>query len=157
MSNKARRYSLFPKSLDECIEPVLRPVLKSQGLAGSRLLVRWPEIVGQRLARYSIPEKIHFPAGKRTDGTLTIAVENGFALEIQHLQPIILERLATYFGYKAITRIAISASLPASESEEIVNIPQPATLALDPNLAEPIEDEDLKSAFSSFAKTLSGK
>src|SRR5258708_1653919 len=108
-----RFYSPFPKLLERCVEPLLRPVLKAQGralkgegLAGSGLLTKWESIGGAELASHVVPEKLSFPPGKKTGGTLTVSVENGFATELQHMQPVILERLAIYFGYQAVARIA---------------------------------------------------
>ena len=90
---------LFPKTLGDFVEPITRPILKEKGLAGSRILTQWESIVGTQLALHTVPEKLAFPKGKKTGGTLTISVENGFATELQHMQPLILERLAGYFGY----------------------------------------------------------
>ena len=156
MSKDKRYYSLFPKTLSSCIEPLTRPVLKSQGLAGSRLLSQWQEVVGEAMAARSYPAKLSFPRGKTTDGTLTIAVENGFATEIQHMMPIILERLATYYGYKAVSRIIISHSYAQTQKPKPVK-PQNKIDIDYTKLADDITDKELKEALSSFANTLSGK
>lgn len=157
MSNeKFRKTSLFPKTLGQCIEPVTRPVLKSQGLAGSRILTQWPAIVGAKLAQHSIPEKLSFPPGKKAGGTLVIAVENGFAPEIQHQQPIILERLASYFGYHAVSRLVISHTyLPVTASAPKAGKkakPLPADIR---SFTGDIADDELRSTLESLAKTLS--
>lgn len=150
-----RRYSLFPKVLASVVEPLTRPVLKTKGAGLSRLLTQWPDIVGVALAAHCFPEKISFPSGKKTDGTLTIAVENGFATEIQHLQSLLIERLASYYGYKAISRIAISHSYsPQIRRKE----DHKKTAALPRNIhthAQNIDDVELKAALESLAKTLS--
>ena len=152
-----RKFSFFPKTLSQVIDPLTRPVFKSRGLAGSRLLTDWPQVVGPSLARHAAPEKISFPPGKTTGGTLTIAVENGFATELQHMQAIILERLAVYFGYKAITRVVIShAYLPVAETKKLQQ--RPASLpAGSASVADNIADGELKDALASLAKTLSGQ
>jgi hypothetical protein len=153
-----RRYSMFPKTLSACVEPLTRPVLKAQGLAGSRILTDWHTIVGPHLAKFTIPEKIAFPPGKKNGGTLTIAAENGFATELQHMQAVILERLAGYFGYTAITRVVISHSyLPAAKPPAIkprIAKSLPATCAA---AAESVTDPELRAALQSLAKTLSGQ
>lgn len=152
-----RKSSLFPKALSACVEPLTRPVFKAQGLAGSRLLTEWPEVVGAKLARHCFVEKLSFSPGKKTDGTLTIAVENGFATELQHMQPVILERLSSYFGYKAVSRIVIShsygpAAKPAPKAKRAA--PLPADCA---HFADEVSDPELKEALQSLAETLSGK
>lgn len=152
-----RRSSLFPKQVGVCIEPLTRPVLKAKGLAGSRILSEWPSIVGAGLADHCIAEKLSFPTGKKTGGTLTISVESGFATQIQYMQPVILEKLAVYFGYKAVDRIAIAhtyvpqkpvAKPPAKRgflNKESVQI------------TAQVEDDELRAALESLARTLSGE
>ncbi len=150
-----RKTSMFPRTLAQCIEPAVRPVLKSQGLAGSRILTEWPAIVGKKLAAYSVPEKLSFPPGKKTGGTLTIAVENGFAPEIQHQQPIIMQRLATYFGYQAIARISISHTyLPIQASNAKLPAKKGALPKAIGSYADEIKDDELRATLQSFAKTL---
>jgi hypothetical protein len=152
-----RRYSFFPKPLKSCIEPLTRPLLKAQGLASSRLLGEWENIVGRELAGRCIPQKLSFPAGKTTGGTLAIAAENGFATELQHMQPVILERLASYFGYKAVARIAISHSFLPPAPKTVLHVPTPTLAAGCVAIAQEATDSELKAALSSFAETLSGK
>lgn len=137
------------------MEPLLRPVVKAHGMGTARLLTQWESVVGPRLAGRTLPEKLSFPKGKKTGGTLTIAAENGFATELQHMQPLILERLATYFGYQAITRIAISHTyIPAAATP-----PTPPVKKVLPDctaLADTVDDPELKAALQSLAKTLAG-
>ncbi len=149
-----RRSSLFPKTLSQCIEPITRPVLKTQGLAGTRIISEWQSIVGNKLSLHCIPQKLTFTAGKKTDGTLSIAVENGFAPEIQHMQQVILERLNIYFGYKAVSRIVISNTyIPEPEKT-----PPKSNKAVLPascvNMADTVEDDELRNALTSLARHL---
>ena len=157
MTNKTgfRRSSMLPKTLSQCIEPITRPVFKTQGLAGTRIISEWSSIVGTKFASHCIPQKLSFSAGKKTDGTLSIAVENGFAPELQHLQPVILDRLATYFGYKAVTRITISHTY-IPEQEKLSATKQKSRLPKNNlTITEQIEDEELRAALTNIAKTLS--
>lgn len=156
-----RKYSLFPKTLTDCIEPLTRPVFKAKGLAHTRLLTEWSQIVGPELAASSIPEKLSFPTGKTNDGILTISVQNGFAPQMQHMQPIILERLSTYFGYKAVSRIHISHSYKKAAATP-PPAPKPAyapklpTSALD-RISTQVDDPELQAVLESFGQALTGK
>ena len=148
---------LFPKALGACIEPVTRPILKAQGLAGSRILTEWTSIVGPQLAKHTLPEKLSFPKGKKSGGTLVISAENGFATELQYMQPIILERLSSYFGYQAINRITISHSWTPAPEAKSPAAPK-AVLPHDcRDLTDGIADKELRDVLLSFAKTLSGQ
>ncbi len=151
MSNDKRRYSRFPKPLGEYVEPVIRPVLKDKGLAGSRIITDWEKIVGTQLAQRCVPEKLNFPRGKTTDGTLTIAVENGFATELQHQQHLILERLAIYFGYRAINRITISHTLTRKPGKKKVADNKNALVAFPESTLDAIEDAELKEALKGLS------
>lgn len=152
-----KRHSLFPKTLSQCIEPITRPILKKQGLAGSRIISEWPLVVGEKMAAHCIPHKLSFASGKKTDGTLSIAVENGFATELQHLQPIIIERLAVYFGYKAVARIVIAHTYlpPEHRTDDRGQKMKSGYISKDcVEMVKEVEDEGLRTALESLAKKL---
>lgn len=77
-----------------------------RGFNETRLISEWPAIVGQTIAKVSYPQKI---TGQRTGGAITlhIVTEGPYALELQHLEPQLLEKMAVYFGYRYITRIQL--------------------------------------------------
>ncbi len=156
MNQDKRRYSLFPKTLGSVVEPLTRPVLKKQGLARTRILTEWSTIVGPELARHCAPEKLSFPAGKKNSGTLTISVEHGFNTELQHMTPLILERLASYFGYAAVSRIVISHGWQVP-MEKLPAKPRRALPAECVTLTDGVEDPLLKDALRSLARTLAGQ
>src|SRR5215216_5700816 len=84
------------------------------GFVQSSIVSRWAEIVGERYAKVSSPESIRFPAGKKAGGVLTLLVEGAHAPLIQHLTPMIVERVNRFFGYEAIARIVFrQGRLPA--------------------------------------------
>ena len=155
MSKDDRRFSLFPKTLSACIEPVTRPILKTQGLAGSRIISEWPAIVGKELSSRCIPQSLSFPPGKKVGGTLAIAVESGFAPALQHQQPVIIERLATYFGYRAVTRITIAHTYTPEQKTSEKKPPKKHITAL-LTVGEEVTDPELKAALEAMAATLSG-
>ena len=162
-TDSKRTSSFFPKSLEACIEPLTRPLLKTQGLAGSRIVSQWDAIVGPQLAAHTLPEKLTFPqsnkqnGGKKIGGTLVISCENGFATELQHMQPQIMERLSGYFGYAAVSRIVISHSWVEKPQAPTPPAPRPTLSGDSVNLTHDIADGDLKAALQSLAKTLSGQ
>ena len=81
--------------------------LDKQGLGEAQLVQHWGAIVGERLAGGSSPEKLSFVRGGRRDGTLKLRVAPGLALEIQHSEPTILERINGFFGYRAVARLTL--------------------------------------------------
>ena len=84
-----------------------RAAFRRRGFAEARVLTRWPAIVGADLAACSCPERLSFPPGQGTGGTLHLRVVGGFAIELQHLEPLVVERINTYFGFPAVARLAL--------------------------------------------------
>jgi hypothetical protein len=102
---KLRRYSLFPRTVAQSVEPLVKPIFKKHGFAGSRILTDWEKIVGPELAACSLPQKISGRA--KEGGTLQVLVASGRALELQHMLPVILDNIATYLGCRAVQKIKI--------------------------------------------------
>jgi hypothetical protein len=87
---------------------VLKPLLKEAGTGLAELKRRWPEVVGDKLAQASAPEKL---AG----GVLTIRAPGAMAPFIQHQAALILDRCALA-GAKA-TKLAIVQGVPAKAAK----------------------------------------
>lgn len=126
---------LFPRSLREVVGKAAQPIMRKRGFAESRLLLDWPVIVGETLAHHTQPLKMHFPRGESTQGTLTIACTPAFAPELQQLSPVLLDKLATHLGYRAIARIVIEQRHFEAEKTQ-------ARTKLKPAIADEIFSED---------------
>ncbi len=57
------------KPLAELIEGCIGPAFAAQGFASTDILAAWPEIVGERLARYCRPSKLEWPKRRRREPT----------------------------------------------------------------------------------------
>lgn len=95
------------RALASMLPKVTAPIFKKRGFAEAGILTDWPAIVGEHLARHTMPEKIAFARGARSAGTLHIVTESAFAPELQHLEPQVLERINGYFGYFAVAKLRI--------------------------------------------------
>jgi hypothetical protein len=95
------------KTLGSAVAKIAAPVLGRRGFGEAQIILEWPAVVGEDLARDSLPVKLSFSRGDRLDGTLHLRVAAGAALEIQHREPVILERINGFFGYRAVGRLAI--------------------------------------------------
>src|SRR5690242_5529948 len=102
MTNKPRP----PRPLAELLHKTLNDAFAKQGFASTELVTRWQEIVGTEIAAHSQPEKIQWPRPIGDDppepGTLVLRVEGPTAVEIQHLNRVILERVNRFFGWQAV-------------------------------------------------------
>jgi hypothetical protein len=102
------------KPLADFIDKCLGPALAAQGFAASDVVVAWPEIAGERLAGFSRPVKLEWPRRSRLDpgaraepATLVVRVEGAFALELQHLAPLLIERINAHYGWRCVGRIVL--------------------------------------------------
>jgi hypothetical protein len=139
---------------------IAKPVLGKQGLGEARLLGEWLAIVGEELARHCWPIKLSFPRGERRDGILRLRVASALALEIQHREPVLLERINGYFGYRAVIRLAlVQGGAPLAEGSAP---PPPRPLepaerqALDRHL-DGIVDPELRGALRRLGSAIIGQ
>lgn len=104
------------KPLAELIEGCIGPAFAAQGFASGDILAAWPEIVGGRLARHCRPSKLEWPrrrraadtaAGASESGTLVVRVEGVFAIELQHLAPVVIQRINAHYGWACVGRIVL--------------------------------------------------
>ncbi len=134
-SDTYRRKRMFPRTLAQCVDPVTKPVFTRHGLLEARIIRDWERIVGAEMSACTLPQKLAFPRGKTTEGCLTILAMSGHALTLQYRTPVIMENLAAYFGYKAISRIMIQQvhqlPVPARPEPHITYYP-PAAAETDP-------------------------
>lgn len=122
------------------------------GFVQSSVVSRWNEIVGERYAAVSAPESIRFPHGKRADGVLTLSVAGAHAPVMQHVVPVIIERVNRFFGYAAIARVTIrqgdvAKPPPAAKRREPVALPVELG-----NSLRAIADPELKAVLESLAR-----
>ena len=121
------------------------------GFVQHSIVSRWSDVVGERYARVSSPESIKFPAGKKAGGVLTLLVDGAHAPLIQHLTPMIVDRVNRFFGYAAINRIVFRqgkapAAAPRPERPQLRPVPK----ELGEGLRE-IADPELRACLESLA------
>jgi protein-disulfide isomerase len=107
------------KPLAELLEECIGPAFAAQGFASTDILGAWPEIVGERLSRYCQPSKLEWPRRRQRDeegrsepGTLVVRVEGVFALELQHLAPVVIQRINAHYGWACVGRIVLRSRPP---------------------------------------------
>jgi hypothetical protein len=138
------------RSVAELLPDVGRAAFRRFGFVQSSVVSRWPEIVGERHARWSAPESIRFPHGERTQGVLTLTVEGAHATMMQHIAPEIIERVNRFFGYVAVAKLVIRQG----EVTRPQRIAPPAVRPVPVELGESlrtIADPELKAVLESLA------
>src|SRR6476661_9464283 len=155
--------SCRPRAAGELVGEVGGQSFRRFGFMQSAIVSRWSEIVGERYAKVSCPESIKFPQGKKAGGALTLLVEGAHAPLIQHLTPMIVERVNRFFGYAAINRIVfrqgrMPVEAPRPERPQLRPVPKEIGEGLreiaDPELRTCLESLAAQIAASSGAPSL---
>lgn len=153
----SKRYGLSP--LGMCLDKAMRPALKHYGFAESRILTDWPIIIGEYLGQYTNVQRVMFPKQGQSGGTLYIEVyHSGLATELVYLEPVILEKIATYFGYKAIDTIKWvhrpGYTKPVQEVEKPIIPREPSQKGSEVvhEMVESIEDEALRERLEALGR-----
>lgn len=104
------RHYYGPQSIEQKLTSLLKPIFagsKKEFIIINNLVKNWPEIIGPKYASFCYPKSVAFNKAHKS-AKLTIAVYNsavGFYLE--NSADFLMEKIATTYGYKAITKIII--------------------------------------------------
>jgi hypothetical protein len=154
---KARRGRL--RALGAEVPRIAAPILGKRGLGEAQLIAEWASIIGPALAEHASPDRLSFTRGERRDGTLHLRVASAAALEIQHREPQIIERINAFFGYRAVARLRLVHAPPNTAARTAP--PRPLPLAarerqmLDQRLTG-IEDPELRAALEGLGAAIIG-
>jgi len=123
----------------------------------AQLRAVWPEIAGRELAGQSLPEKLVGVArGKEGPSGLRIRCSGVAALELQHRQSELIDRINAFFGYRAIDRIALSQGpLPERRAPRAPAPPLDSkTRSTMQRDAEQVNDPELRAALKRLADAI---
>jgi hypothetical protein len=142
------------RAVSDIVPDVGRAAFRRFGFVQSSVVSRWREIVGVRYAAVSSPESIRFPPGKRSAGMLTLVVEGAHAPMMQHVAPVIIDRVNRFFGYEAVSRLSFR--------QGIVQVAKARSRAAPPSLRpipaelgdslRAIADPELRACLESLAR-----
>ena len=150
----------MPRALAKTLDHIARAAVGKDWSIYAALIDRWPEIVGTEYARITTPVKITFPyqpdAPKRSGGMLSVRLPKGLAMEFTFKTEQIRQRINSYFGYDAVSKIIFEpvyhaqpdhhAGPPPELKPEEIEALRETTLA--------IEDPDLRAAVAGFGEAL---
>jgi hypothetical protein len=144
------------KPLSHFLPEALDPLVAKLGMSQATLILDWSEIVGERIAAICEPARLRWPPrGPKTDptkaaepATLMLRVAPAFGLEVQHLAPIIMERVNAHLGWRCVGRIALRQEpfQPRRRAPPKPRPIDPAAKAQAEALAAGVEDENMRAA-----------
>ncbi len=147
------------QSIDQKLAGLLKPLFqgsKKEFILINNLVKNWQEIIGKKYSEFCYPKSINLRKEKGATGKLTVGVYNsavGFFLE--NNSELIIERIACFYGYKAISKIIIKQEpriINVDKVKEIV-LPQNQEDFLQERIAE-IEDQDLAATLRQLGKEI---
>jgi hypothetical protein len=148
---------MSPRALAATLPKVTKPVLQKHGSPYAAVIGEWANIVGAELAEVSLPEKLSAAAPNRGGGSLTVRVAGAAATEFQHLAPQIIERINTFLGFGAVTRLKlVQAPLPGRRAARATPA-RPVTAATRAAIAartSAVEDPALRDALTRFGEAI---
>lgn len=170
-----RKAVVGPKAVGSFVPRLTRVAFEKFGFSTVTLITDWSQIVGADLARATKPERLKWPKGPaarssgddpdmgRPGATLVLRVDDGRALDIQYKTQLLIERINSYFGYRAVEEIRILQapilrrdSAPAlSQRRWTASAHQPA--ASSPSNLESVKDESLRASLVRIAAGLKAR
>lgn len=147
-------------SAAELAPTILKTTGAKRGFAELRLLTEWRAVVGEALAGVCRPLKVSYGgrSGAGLGATLVIAAEGARAPEIEMQKTRIMDRVNTFYGYRAVSRIAIDQSRAPLMSAQAGLAEAPAPYKGAPPRPEPgIADGDLALALARLGANVRAK
>jgi hypothetical protein len=143
---------------------MVEPSFKKHGFINIRLLQDWKAIVGDDMAKICWPTKIAFNPGQKQGGVLHLSINNpAFSLAVSTQQNRIIDKISTYFGYKAVSRLRIAVASASHKEHEVTSQSfSPTTLqtvdednkGVIPQRLQDIQDEEIKELLCSIYLSL---
>ena len=137
---------------------VAKAALGKRGFGEAQLVTQWEAVIGAELAAKLAPDRLSFARGERRDGVLRLRVASAFAIEAQHLEPLIIERINGFFGYQAVARLVLVQGPPPRHAEA-----RPPLRPLDPAERQAIDesvamvpDQGLREALARLGAAIRG-
>ena len=144
---------------------------EKRGFAESKLLTRWPEIVGPEIAAIAHPVELRYGRGSQIGGTLVLLVGGANAPMVEMQTPRLIDQVNACYGYRAVSRIRITQTSakglaetqapftpkdPAAEPRPLTDEEEATQGRIDSMIAS-LEDGPLKSALSGLAGNITAE
>ena len=147
------------RKLNQIVQGVTSKVYGKYGFLNGTLVEDWERIVGPDYANSISPEKITFPAGKRNHGTLLVkASSHSTSLIFQHIHSYVIDRINTYYGYKAVDKIKVivgKVSRPTKpetqKKERVIGKGQEKAIE---KLVENIDNQELRDSLKNLGRMI---
>jgi hypothetical protein len=128
-NNKESKRTYVPKKIGETLAKVNKNYSSKFGRIEFLILSKWSEIVGSFFADHSEPDKITRIREEFNEfdepiykNFLHVRVSPAAAVEFQHYKDTILEKINSYFGYKAVADIRLQQNFIPEKKTKNINL-----------------------------------
>jgi hypothetical protein len=101
----------YPKPLADLVTLCVADVFARRGFTSCEIVTHWEDIVGAEIADMAEPVRMQWIRSRDPDesqpATLVLRAEGPAALEIQHMAGVIVERVNSYIGWRAVDRLSL--------------------------------------------------
>lgn len=138
------------KAVGSFVPRLAQKAFEKYGFSTIALLTDWPAIVGKELAQFTKPERLKWPRSVpirgdvesgcegRPGATLSLHVAPARALEVQYGAAQIVERINSYFGYRAVAELRL---LQMPLDAEAPNSAHPPCRRRDIDVSQPVQTD----------------
>jgi hypothetical protein len=145
------------RPLAASLPAVTKAALGKRGFAVAQLLTEWEAIMGRDLAGMAAPIRLVRSRDSEA-AVLEIRVESAAAVELQHLEPRVIERINAHFGYAAVSRLRLKQGpVGRNDTKSTARAIRRPGLAEERALfrqLEGVEDESLRDALAGLGRAV---
>tara|TARA_Y100000768_G_scaffold374502_1_gene344278 strand:+ start:292 stop:813 length:522 start_codon:yes stop_codon:yes gene_type:complete len=164
--NKKPKRTFIPQSIGDTLRKVNRNFSSKFGKIEFIIHSKWPDIVGSYFKIYSEPKNItRLPDYENDLGEtiykshLNVNVAPAAALEFQHFKDTIIEKINSYFGYKAINDLRIQQNYLPKDVDFNKNKSKMMPVSLEEselisNEIESLQNNELKDSLMKLGKNI---
>lgn len=96
------------ESIGSVFMPLMKGILSTEDLVEIDIILRWHDIIGEEISTFCNPISVKYnPKTDVRTANLEVPI-GGFALELQHREQYIINKINSYFGYNAVHKISIT-------------------------------------------------
>lgn len=147
------------RALSDLGQPIAKKALGGRALVVRELILGWRKAVGPDLARVTRPQSVS--RARSGEACLTLAVDPGSALAVQHDSSRLIDRINTFIGYQMIGRLRlIQQTIEAPPDEPIEAALPPVDPAKRQEIAaklKNIRDPEARATLQELGELLSVK
>jgi hypothetical protein len=147
--NPMPRHLYGPRTLGALVPGLVRGAFRHRSFAAAQVIADWEAIVGPAIAAVTVPRRL-------AAGTLTIACAGPIALELQHLAPVLIERITAHLGRPVVRRLRL-----VQDPQPFAQTPPPARCQVDDATAQAavagLPEGPLRDALLALARALAAR